>query len=109
MQSLRWTLGVIAVVVGGGWLAVAALGRGFRSSFGASAVGPFTQLGPALVMGLALASVVAPHNRVLLHTTAVVLAAACVGLIFVLRESTFVGVAGLLYCAAWFLFYAKAL
>lgn len=109
MQALRWMLGVVAVVVGGGWLAMAALGSGFRSSFGASAVGLLTQLGPVVVMGLALASVVAPQNRVLLHATAVVLGAACVGLLLVFRESAFVAVAGLLYCAAWFLFYAKAL
>lgn len=43
------------------------------------------------------------------HRTAVTIAAACAGLALVLRESPLVGTLGLAYCAAWFLFYAKAI
>lgn len=108
-QALRWALGAVSVVVGVGWLALGFLGNTYRSSFGASAVGLLTRAGPVVVTGLVLASVAIPSNRVLLHATAVVVAAGCVGLVLVLRESIFVGTVGLAYCAAWFVFYAKSI
>ena len=109
IQALRWALGAIAIVVGIGWLSLALIGNTFRSSFGASGVGLLTRVGPVLMLALVLASVVLPNHRVLLHATAVVVGAACVGLAFVLRESIFVGTVGLAYCAAWFAFYAKSI
>lgn len=107
MQALRWTLGIVSGVVGIGWVVLGVFGNSFRASFGASAVDGITRLGPLIVMALVLASVVGPGNRVLLHVTAVVVAAACVGGAMVMRESAFVGTLCLLYCTAWFCFYAK--
>lgn len=109
-QALRWILGLLAVGVGAGLVALAVIGRSFRSSFGASPVALLPQFGPLLLLLLlVLASVVWPGNRLLLHLTAAAVAVAGVGLVFVLRESGFVGSAGLAFCAAWFVFYARSL
>ncbi len=109
MLAWRWSLGVVAVLIGGGWLALALLGDSFRSSLGASSVDVITQFAPVLVAALILASVLLPGHRLLLHVTALVVAAACVGLVFLLRESVVVGGLGLLYGGAWFGYYAKSL
>ncbi len=85
------------------------MGNAFRGSFGASPVDLLTRVGPVIVMALVLASVAMPANRVLLHATYAVLVLACAGLALVLRESAFVGLVGLAYCAAWFVFYARSL
>jgi hypothetical protein len=109
VTALRWMLGAVSVVVGAGWLALALFGNTFRSSFGASPVALLTRAGPVIVVGLVLASVALPSNRALLHATAIVVALACAGLVFLLRESVFVGTLGLAYGAAWFAFYAKSI
>lgn len=109
MQGLRWSLGVVSILAGIGWLALGVFGNSFRSSFGASAVDLLTRVGPVVVMALVAASVMVPGNRVLLHLTAAAVAAACVGGLLVLRESIFVGALCLAYGAAWFVFYAKSL
>lgn len=108
MQALRWTLGIASALIGAGWLILGVFGSSFRSSFGASPVDLLTRLGPVVVMGLVLASVLLPGNKMLLHVTAVTVVAACVGLVMVMRESIFVGTVGLAYCAAWLVYYAKS-
>jgi hypothetical protein len=107
MLGLRWSLGIASALVGVGWLVLGVLGNSFRASFGASAVDWLTRLGPLVVMALVLASVMAPGNRVLLHLTAVAVAAAGIGGALVLRESVFVGTLCLAYCGAWFFFYVR--
>lgn len=109
MIGLRWTLGIVSVLVGVGWLVLAVLGNSFRSSFGASSVDLLTRVGPVIVMALVVASVAIPGTKMLLHVTAVVVAAACIGLVFLLRETVFVGTLGLAFCAAWFVFYARSI
>jgi hypothetical protein len=108
MQALRWSLGVVSLLAGIGWLALGVLGNSFRGSFGASPVDLVTRVGPVIVMALVLASVLMPGNKALLHVTAVIVAAACVGGVMVLRESVFVGTTCLAYGAAWFVFYARS-
>lgn len=109
MRVLRWTLGIVSVVTGLGWLALAGLGSIFRGSFGASPVELATQAGPPVVAALVLTSLALPGSRVLLHATAIILALSGCGLVFLLRESLILGTAGLAYCGAWFAFYARTL
>ncbi len=107
-MALRWILGIVTALVGGGWLALVVLADGFRRSFGASENGPLIAIGPMLVAALLLASLVAPGQRFLLHSTAVVVVAMALGSLWLLTESTGLGVSGLLYCGLWFLFYWRA-
>lgn len=109
MTALSWTLGLLSIAAGIGWLVLTLFGNSFRSSFGASPVALLTRTSPLMVTALVVATVAMPHNKGLLHATALVLAAACVGLAFVLRESVFVSAVGFAYCAAWFVFYARSL
>ena len=51
MNALRWLLGSIAVLAGGGWLLLALWGQSFRRSFGASDLGPLVVIAvPALML-----------------------------------------------------------
>lgn len=109
MIVLRWLLGVTATIAAAGWLLIAFAGNDFRRSFGASGVDALTFVAPPAVLLLALLTVLLPANRGLMHASALVFALAAVGLAFVLRESLFVGIVGLLFVAAWFLFYWRTL
>jgi len=105
MIVLRWLLGITATLAVAGWLAIAVIGSDFRRSFGASPVGALTAIAPPAVMLLAVVTVLLPAYRGLLHVSAVVFILAAVGLAFVLKESLFVGITGLLFIAGWFLYY----
>ena len=109
MMALRWSLGTIAAVCGAGWVLLALWAEGFRRSFGASGVGTLKLVVPPAVLALVLATVLMPSNRWLLHACAVVFALVAAGLVFVLRESLFVGIVGLAFFAAWFVFWWRAL
>jgi hypothetical protein len=108
MQALRWSLGIVSAVVGIGWLVLGVFGSSIRASFGASAVDWLTRFGPVIVMAMVMVTVLLPGNRVLLHATAIAVAAGAIGGAMVLRESTFIGLLCLAYCGAWFYFYVKS-
>ncbi|MBI4911479.1 MAG: hypothetical protein HY823_01975 [Acidobacteria bacterium] len=108
MTGLRWFLGITAAAGAAGWLAIALLGNEFRRSFGASGTDALTALAPPAAMLLALATVLLPAYRGLLHASAVLFALASVGLVWVLRESLFVGICGLSFLALWFIYYWRA-
>lgn len=107
-MALRWTLGLFALLAGGGWVLVAVLGHGFRESFGASPIGLAQVALPPLAMLLVLVSVFAPSSRPLLHVASAAVALLAIACLFVLRESLFVGGLGLGFCALWGLFYVQS-
>src|SRR5262245_31414459 len=72
MNGLRWSLVVVTALAAAGWLLIAAWGKGFRRSFGASEVSWAVGVLPVLVLGVLLASLLLPGNAALLHVVAVV-------------------------------------
>src|SRR3954463_14636966 len=108
MQSLRWTLGIITALATAGFLALVVFGDGFRRSYGASENGTL-KVGISLVVQAALlASIVAPAQRVLLHTVAIIVALLIAGCLWIYRESAFAGTTGLAYCGMWVGYYWQA-
>lgn len=71
MNTLRWILGTIAVLFGGGFVVLVLLGNAFRGSFGASEHGPLFILLPVLGVALLLAGIVFPTCKPLLHLAAI--------------------------------------
>ncbi len=106
MNALRWILGTIAFLFGGGFVALALLGNAFRSSFGASEHGPLFIGLPVVGLALLLAAVVFPSSRPVLHFAA--LAAAAL-LAFCLWQIFWHGEAPLwfavAYLATWCVYY----
>ena len=108
MNTLRWILGIISVLFGGGFLALFAVSNGFRRSFGASENNPLLAILPIAAAGLLFAALVWPLNKTLLHAgaaAAVVLAAFCVWQI--ISEAATVLWFALLYLGLWFVFYGS--
>ncbi|HMP84220.1 MAG TPA: hypothetical protein PKA41_16095 [Verrucomicrobiota bacterium] len=67
MNTLRWILGSIAVVLGGGFVILVLFGNAFRKSFGASEHGPLFIGLPVIGVGLLLAAILFPSSKPLLH------------------------------------------
>lgn len=106
MNTLRWILGSIAVLFGGGFLSLVPLGNAFRKSFGASEHGPLFLGLPVVGILLLFAAVLFPANKLLLHIAAV----AALGLIgFCLWQIFADGGTPLwfavAYLVAWFSYY----
>ncbi len=106
MNTLRWILGTIAVLFGGGFVILVLLGNAFRKSFGASEHGPLFIGLPVLGLALLLAAILFPANKPLLHIAAV----AALGLVgFCLWQVFDAGEAPLwfaiVYLGAWFVYY----
>jgi hypothetical protein len=108
-MGLRWTIGIIAAVVGVGFFLLATAGSAFRASFGGSDQGPWVDLAPLLVAFLIVATVLWPDRRVLLHVTAILMAALVIGSGFLMKETVFIGSCGVVFGACWFLFYYRAI
>ena len=106
-MTLRWILGLVLTIASAGFVALMVIAGGFRRSFGASDKGtPFVIL--ALVCAaVILASLVWPERRVLMHVAAVVMAAFCVGLVFLARDTASTALLGAIYAAAWFTYYYR--
>jgi len=106
MNALRWILGSVAVLVGGGFVALALLGNAFRKSFGASARAPGFVILPVLGLALLLAAIVFPASEPLLHLAAISalgLFSFCIRQIFGEGETPlWFAVA---YLAMWFVYY----
>jgi hypothetical protein len=108
MNILRWILGTISVLFGGGFVALFVISNGFRRSFGASENNPLLVILPLAAVALLFAGLVAPSNRILLHVgavAAVALVAFCVWQM--ITESATVLWLALLYIALWFVFYGS--
>lgn len=71
MTILRWILGSIAVLFGGGFLVLVLLANAFRKSFSASEHGPLFIILPVAGAILLLASILFPSSKPLLHLAAV--------------------------------------
>ncbi len=108
--ALRWTLGLIIVVLGGGFFVLTTVASGFRKSFGASELNPLLQIVPIAAMLVLLAGVIAPSNRILLHVGAVC-AVAMMGYCIwtMIFESAEVVWLGLIYMAVWLYFYWRSI
>ena len=108
MLGLRWTLGIVTVLVSAMLLAIAIVGGGFRRSFGAAD----NPLPTALALGtsaLVLASLVWPAQRLLLHVVAVLMVAIVVGSLLLMREALVTAMLGVVFAAAWLSFYFRLL
>ena len=106
MTTLRWTLGLILVLLGGGFVLLSVVGGEFRKSFGASPVSALLFVLPLVAMAVLLAALVTPSTRLLLHAgavVAVVLVGFCVWQIF--AESATILIGALIYLATWLVFY----
>ncbi|HMO63611.1 MAG TPA: hypothetical protein PKE47_00010 [Verrucomicrobiota bacterium] len=106
MNALRWVLGSLAVVLGGGFFILVLLGNAFRKSFGASEHGPLFIILPALGFALLFAAILFPGSKPLLHVAAI----AALGLVgFCLWQIFSAGDAplwlGVAYLATWFVYY----
>jgi hypothetical protein len=110
MNTLRWALGIVLVLLGTGVTVLFVFADGFRRSFGASENNPLVLILPLASGALLLAALIFPGNRMLLHVAAVaafVLAAGCVWQI--IAEAATVLWFALGFLALWYVFYAMAL
>ena len=106
MHTLRWILGLILVLLGGGFFTLLVFSNGLRKSFGASENNPLVATLALVAAALLLSAIVWPENRLLLHAGAV----AAVGLIGLcvwqlVSESATVLWFGIFYLLAWLAFY----
>jgi hypothetical protein len=108
MNLVRWLLGLSSALALAGWILLVMAADDFRRSFGASSVGALRLAALPLVLLLVTVTVVYPTNRALLHFAAILLGLAMIGAVFILRESLFVGITGIVYICAWLLFYLHA-
>lgn len=109
MNALRWMLGIIAAVFGGGFVVLVVLANAFRSSFGATEHGPWFIGPPVVASGLLLAAILYPSSKPLLHSAALAalgLASVCLWLILAQGETSLWF--ALVYLATWFLYYGLA-
>ena len=109
MNALRWILGIVILLLGGGYLFLFMISNGFRKSFGASENNPLLAILPLASVLILLAGLVWPANRTLLHLGA----AAAVGLIGFCVWQIFLDYAavlwlGILFLLLWLVFYWSA-
>ena len=77
----------------------------FRRSFGASENGPLVLGIPLVVMLVLLASLLFPAQRALQHVAVVAALSLAACSVWIIRESIFLGIAGLTYCGLWSAWY----
>ena len=110
MNALRWILGAIAILCGGGLVLLTVIGNGFRRSFGASEQNLWWTVLPSLGFLLLVAALVFPGSKPLLHAAALaagVLMALCIWQLTV--ETAFPLWCGVVYLALWLVYYGMAL
>jgi len=105
MNILRWMLAAGTALVAAGFVALLVMADSFRRSFGASDNGPLVMAVPLAVMAVFLASLLLPGQRVLLHVAAAVALGLAACSVWIMRESVFLGVMGLLYAGLWSAWY----
>jgi hypothetical protein len=109
VTTLRWILGLIIALLGGGYVILLVVSNGLRKSFGASETNPLLVVLPLVAVAVLAAALVWPANRTLLHIAAI----AAVGLIGfcvwqMISESVTVLWFGIIYLVAWLVFYWQA-
>lgn len=109
MNTLRWVLCGIIVLLGGGFVVLSMVAGAFRKSFGASDVNPLITILPLVGMALLLGSLIFTTHKPLLHLAAI----AAVGLggfcgWQMVKEAATVMWFPLLYLAVWFFYYWHA-
>ncbi len=106
MNTLRWILGSITVLFGGGFVFLMIVGNGFRRSFGASETSPLVIVLPLLGFLLLFGAILSPSSKLLLHAAAMAtigLVGFCLGIIFKESDPTMWLAVG--YLIAWFAYY----
>jgi hypothetical protein len=108
MNTLRWALGIVLALLGGGYLALLVFSNGFRRSFGASGNSILFVILPLAAMAMLFAPLVLPTNRTLLHLGAIA-AVAMIGLCLwqIISDSAIVLWFAILYLVLWLWFYAS--
>lgn len=106
MNTLRWILGLIILLLSGGYLALLMFSNELRKSFGASENNLFLAMLPLVAVGVLFAALVWPASRILLHLGAL----AATGLIGVcvwqmISESATILCFVILYLVLWLVFY----
>jgi len=106
VNALRWILGGLIVLLGGGFIVLNLVAGGFRKSFGASEVNPLITLLPLVAMALLLAGLIFPASKPLLHAGAVAAVALIVFCVwqFIAESATVVWFA-IAYLLVWLAFY----
>ena len=107
MLGFRWTIGIFTTVVALGVMMLATIGGGFRRSFGVSDNSAAIIAGVLLFAALALASVIWPERRPLMHVVAVLMLALCIALIMLVRQTVFIPTVGTMYAVSWLIFYYR--
>jgi hypothetical protein len=108
MNALRWILGIISVLFGGGLLTLFVVSNGFRRSFGASENNPLLAILPLVAVGLLCTALIWPANKILLHVGAFAAVALVVFCVWqMVTESATVLWFALVYLALWFVFYGS--
>lgn len=109
MNALRWILGSITVLFGGGFVFLMIVGNAFRKSFGASETSPLVVVLPLLGFALLFGAILFPGSQPLLHTAAVTalgLVGFCLWIIF--KESDPTMWLAVVYLIVWFIYYSLA-
>lgn len=109
MTALRWILGIIAAVFAGGFVFLVIISNGFRRSFGASEHGPLFIGLPMAALAVLLAALIFPAYKPLLQVAAVAaagLVAFCAWQMLAEKETPLWD--ALVYLAAWFAYYWRA-
>lgn len=101
---MRIALALVGGVFVVAWVALAALGAGFRRSFGASPADVAIVAGPPLVAAL-LVALLFTTERPWLHGGAAVAAVAALAAVWLVVEAPFAGACALAYLAAWLVWY----
>lgn len=108
MNILRWILGVISVLFGGGFFALFVASNGFRRSFGASENNPLVAILPLVAVAFLFAALIWAQNKMLLHLGAAMAVALVVFCVWqIVTEAATVLWFALLYLALWFVFYGS--
>jgi hypothetical protein len=105
MLALRWILGLTAAIGIVFWVLLLIVAQDFRRSFGASDISAIRAFSLPVILLFVVATVILPDHRLLLHVAAAIMLIGIITSVLILRESLFVGSAGLIFLGAWFLFY----
>lgn len=106
MNALRWILGSITVLFGGGFVFLMIVGSAFRKSFGASETSPLMVVLPLLGFLVLFGAILFPGSKLLLHAAAIAalgLVGFCLWIIF--KESDPTMWLAIVYLIVWFAYY----
>lgn len=106
MNILRWILGSITILFGGGFMFLMIIGNGFRKSFGASDTSPLVVVLPLLGFLLLFGAILFPGCKPLLHAAAVAaLSLVCFCLWIIFKEGDAPMWLAVIYLVGWLAYY----